>query len=241
LRRKGQRTKFARIMASERTIRPYAWLSVSASLLLIVAASTHARAQTDQLGEEERLEREFTNPLTTLPQLLVRDSYSPATYGRCNLLACPRNAETNQIIIRPLFPRIPSNTLLPFIQLVRPTFSVLTVPSSRGGVRTEFGDLPLLILQFSLGRTAKDRGTDRSRPIAGLPNRYVQKRRPGRMASGARAGRSLPGNSWLAGRLRRAEPDFFRIHLAQASSPEHVDRSARLGAPPVGKVVPTIR
>jgi hypothetical protein len=143
LRRKGQRTKFARIMASERTIRPYAWLSVSASLLLIVAASTHAWAQTDQLGEEERLEREFTNPLTTLPQLLVRDSYSPATYGRCNLLACPRNAETNQIIIRPLFPRIPSNTLLPFIQLVRPTFSVLTVPSSRGGVRTEFGDLPL--------------------------------------------------------------------------------------------------
>jgi hypothetical protein len=143
LRRKGQRTKFARIMAAERTIRPYAWLSVSASLLLIVAASTHARAQTDQLGEEERLEREFTNPLTTLPQLLVRDSYSPATYGRCNLLACPRNAETNQIIIRPLFPRIPSNTLLPFIQLVRPTFSVLTVPSSRGGVRTEFGDLPL--------------------------------------------------------------------------------------------------
>jgi hypothetical protein len=143
LRREGQRTKFARIMAAERTIRPYAWLSVSASLLLIVAASTHARAQTDQLGEEERLEREFTNPLTTLPQLLVRDRYSPATYGRCNLLACPRNAETNQIIIRPLFPRIPSNTLLPFIQLVRPTFSVLTVPSSRGGVRTEFGDLPL--------------------------------------------------------------------------------------------------
>ena len=143
MRRKGQRTKFARIMAAERTIRPYAWLSVSASLLLIVAPSTHARAQTDQLGEEERLEREFTNPLTTLPQLLVRDSYSPATYGRCNLQACPRNAETNQIIIRPLFPRIPSNTLLPFIQLVRPTFSVLTVPSSRGGVRTEFGDLPL--------------------------------------------------------------------------------------------------
>jgi hypothetical protein len=143
LRRKGQRTKFARIMAAERTIRPYAWLSVSASLLLIVAASTHARAQTDQLGEEERLEREFTNPLTTLPQLLVRDSYSPATYGRCNLQACPRNAETNQIIVRPLFPRIPSNTLLPFTQLVRPSFSVLTVPSSRGGVRTEFGDLPL--------------------------------------------------------------------------------------------------
>jgi hypothetical protein len=33
--------------------------------------------------------------------------------------------------------------VLPFVQLIRPTFSVVTVPSSRGGVRTEFGDLPL--------------------------------------------------------------------------------------------------
>lgn len=38
---------------------------------------------------------------------------------------------------------IPPNTLLPFVQLVRPTFTLVTVPSSRGGTRTEFGDTQL--------------------------------------------------------------------------------------------------
>jgi hypothetical protein len=87
------------------------------------------------LQQEEQLERDFTNPLTTLPQALVRDSYTPANYGT--------NVETNQLIIRPLIPRIPPNSLLPFPQLIRPTFSLVTVPSLRGGSRTEFGDLPM--------------------------------------------------------------------------------------------------
>jgi len=81
--------------------------------------------------------------LRGLPQVLIRDSYSPANYGPCAPPACPRNAETNQLIIRPIIPRIPPNTLLPFVQLVRPTFALVTVPSSRGGSRTEFGDLPM--------------------------------------------------------------------------------------------------
>jgi hypothetical protein len=92
---------------------------------------------------QEKLEREFTDPLTTLPQVLVRDSYTPANFGPCTPLACPRNAQTNQAIVRPLIPRIPPNTLLPFTQLIRPTFALVTVPSSRGGTRTEFGDLPM--------------------------------------------------------------------------------------------------
>ena len=29
------------------------------------------------------------------------------------------------------------------MQLIRPTFQLVTVPSSRGGTRTEFGDLPV--------------------------------------------------------------------------------------------------
>jgi len=98
-----------------------------------------ARAQTapapSQLSEEERLERDFTDPLTTLPQLLIRDSYSPANFGT--------NVQTNQLIIRPIIPRIPPHTFLPFVQLIRPTFTLVTLPSSRGGTRTEFGDLPL--------------------------------------------------------------------------------------------------
>jgi hypothetical protein len=40
----------------------------------------------------------------------------------------------------------PPYTLLPFMQLIRPTFALVTVPSSRGGSRTEFGDVPLFDL-----------------------------------------------------------------------------------------------
>jgi hypothetical protein len=93
-----------------------------------------AVAQT-KLSAEEQLEQDFTDPLSTLPQIVVRDAYTPANYGT--------NLETNQLLIRPLIPRIPTHTLLPLIQLIRPTFSLVTVPSSRGGSRTEFGDLPL--------------------------------------------------------------------------------------------------
>jgi len=102
-----------------------------------------AQAQTT-LSAEEKLEQEFNDPLTTLPQVLVRDSYTPANYGPCTpQVLCFRNLETNQFIIRPLIPRIPPNTLLPLVQLVRPTFALVTVPSSRGGTRTEFGDLAM--------------------------------------------------------------------------------------------------
>ena len=113
-----------------------------ACLCTLVLGVWIARAQTT-LSAEEKLEQDFNDPLTTLPQVLVRDSYTPANYGPCTPRSCVRNAETNQLIIRPLIPRIPPNTLLPFVQLVRPTFALVTVPSSRGGTRTEFGDLPM--------------------------------------------------------------------------------------------------
>ena len=118
-------------------------------LLLALSQAILVQAQTtptsDQL-EEEKLERDFTDPLSTLPQLVVRDAYTPANYGPCTPLACLRNYETNQVIIRPLIPRVPPNTLLPVPQLIRPTFALVTVQSSRGGTRTEFGDLPVFDL-----------------------------------------------------------------------------------------------
>src|SRR5246127_19958 len=116
-------------------------LVVSVAVMLPVS---FARAQTaaSVLAQEEQLERQFTAPLTTLPQVIIRDSYTPANYGPCTPRACIRDDETNQLIIRPLIPRIPPNTLLPLMQLVRPTFSLVTA-SSRGGTRTEFGDLPI--------------------------------------------------------------------------------------------------
>jgi len=101
------------------------------------------------LSAEEQLQRDFTDPLTTLPQLLVRDGYTPANYGPCTPRACPRNVQTNQAIIRPLIPRIPPYSLLLFVQLMRPTFALVTVPSPRGGTRTEFGDLAIFDLAIS--------------------------------------------------------------------------------------------
>ena len=118
-------------------------LIIIAAVAAIILVSRLADAQTT-LSDEEKLEQDFTNPLSTLPQLLIRDSYTPALYAPCTSPApCWRDDETNSLIVRPLIPRFPPNTLLPFSQLIRPTFSLLTVPSSRGGTRTEFGDLPL--------------------------------------------------------------------------------------------------
>ena len=113
---------------------------------ITIALETLASAQgppNTSLAQEEKLEQDFTDPLTTLPQLIVRDSYTPANYGPCTTLACPRDYETNQLIVRPLIPRVPPRTFLPFNQLIRPTLALVTVPSSRGGTRTEFGDLPV--------------------------------------------------------------------------------------------------
>jgi len=86
----------------------------------------------------QNLEREFTDPLTTLPQLFLKDAFSPVNYGT--------SVQTNQVIARAIIPRIPPNTLLPFVQLVRPTFSLVTVPTPRGGARTDFGDMQLFDL-----------------------------------------------------------------------------------------------
>jgi len=101
------------------------------------------------VSEDEKLVQETTDPLTTLPQVSIRESYVPANYGPCTSGPCFRDVVTNQLIVRPLIPRVPPNTLLPIPQLVRPTFALLTTQSSRGGTRTEFGDLPIFDVAVS--------------------------------------------------------------------------------------------
>src|SRR6516165_9742557 len=86
----------------------------------------------------ESLEDQFVDPLTTLPQVFLKDEFSPVNYGT--------DVQTNQVVARILIPRIPPNTLLPFVQLIRPTFSLVTVPASKGGTLTEFGDMQLFDL-----------------------------------------------------------------------------------------------
>jgi len=89
-----------------------------------------------ELASREKLAKEFTDPLTTLPQVFLQDAYGPANYGT--------DAQTNRAIVRAIIPRIPRFTLLPFVQLVRPSFSLVTVPTGKGSAtRTEFGDMQL--------------------------------------------------------------------------------------------------
>lgn len=116
-------------------LRTVLWLLLASSCSTAIAARVaHAQASatTSELEEEEQLEQDFTSPLTTLPQLTMRDAYSPATYGT--------HVQTNQVIVRPIIPRIPPQSLLPFVQLIRPTLSLVTIPNAGGGTRTEFAD-----------------------------------------------------------------------------------------------------
>jgi hypothetical protein len=82
---------------------------------------------------------EFSDPLTTLPQIFVNDAYTPENYGT--------DAPGNRLTARVIVPRVPSTSLLPFVQLIRPSFSVVTVPTGRGDqTRTAFGDMQLFDL-----------------------------------------------------------------------------------------------
>jgi hypothetical protein len=107
-------------------------------VLMMRPGARFADGQTPNPLSLQELATEFTDPLTTLPQVFLKDAYSPANFGT--------HVQTNQAILRAIIPRIPRFSLFPLIQLIRPTFSLLTVSSPRGGTRTEFGDTQLLDL-----------------------------------------------------------------------------------------------
>lgn len=110
-----------------------------AACLLGVPHPARAQAEAEQ-SRTAKLAEEFSDPLTSLPQIFMQDAYTPVNYGT--------DAPTNRVILRAIIPRIPRYSLLPFVQLVRPTFSVVTVPTGRGSAtRTAFGDMQL----FDLG------------------------------------------------------------------------------------------
>jgi hypothetical protein len=105
-------------------------------LWMICPRAIFAQAQAPGLASEEKLMREFTDPLTTLPQISIKEAFTPANFGT--------HVQTNHFVVRPIIPRLPRFSLFPLIQLIRPSFSLVTVPSRRGGTRTEFGDIQLL-------------------------------------------------------------------------------------------------
>ena len=108
-----------------------------AALLAVAAPAAFAQDEEPPLSVT-RLAEEFSDPLTTLPQLFLQDAYTPSNYGI--------DASTNRVIARLIVPRLPKYSLFPFVQLVRPSLSLVTVPEPGGGTRTEFGDMQLFDL-----------------------------------------------------------------------------------------------
>jgi hypothetical protein len=119
-----------------RRLRWLAMLVVAASLSLPGPPAVAEEESTEQTAA--RLAEEFSDPLTTLPQLFIQDAYTPVNYGV--------SGSTNRVIARLIVPRLPKYSLLPFVQLVRPSFSLVTVPTGRGGTQTAFGDMQLFDL-----------------------------------------------------------------------------------------------
>jgi hypothetical protein len=115
--------------------------TLSTALLAAVSLAALPAYAQDEVPDPRivKLAEEFSDPLTTLPQVFTQDAYTPANYGT--------GAPANRVIARLIVPRIPKYSLLPFVQLVRPSFSLVTVPTGRGGAtQTAFGDMQLLDL-----------------------------------------------------------------------------------------------
>jgi hypothetical protein len=92
--------------------------------------------------EEDRLAREVDDPTAILTQLKFQDMYTPKNFNT--------PAQTNQVDLKVVLP-IGSFWLLPFKQIIRPTFKVptLAISQTSNSTITEFADMELLDLFFS--------------------------------------------------------------------------------------------
>lgn len=103
------------------------------------AESTEPAEVESTRAGKAKLAADFNDPLTTLPQLFIQNAYTPVSYGT--------EAPANRVIARLIVPRIPRFSLFPFVQLIRPSFSLVTVPTGSGkDTRTAFGDIGLFDL-----------------------------------------------------------------------------------------------
>lgn len=133
---RGRIASFARAGVGQR-----AWARLLGVALAVVISAARAPVAGEEAPSERaaRLAEDFSDPLTTVPQIFLKDVYTPANFGT--------QAQANRLIARMLIPRVPRISIFPD-QLIRPTFQLVTVPNGRGqGTRTEFGDIQL----FDLG------------------------------------------------------------------------------------------
>ena len=178
--------------------------------LLSLAAPAFAEDESPDPSATEsatELAEDFADPLTTLPQVFLQDVYTPTSYGT------PYSA--NRVIARIIVPRLPKYSLFPFVQLIRPTFSVVTLPNGRGGTRTVFGDMQLFDLAV-IPWPSRESGL---RMGVGLTFVFPTARRPPGRAGGL-AGRpgvrgDLQGSPRLAARVPHPRPDLVCLHVTR--------------------------
>jgi hypothetical protein len=92
--------------------------------------------QSDILAES--LSEEVNDPTATLTQAQIQEFFTPSEFGT--------NAQPNRLQGRFILAVLPRGALT-LAQIVRPTFSLVTIPQNKGAsTRTEFGDLQLLDL-----------------------------------------------------------------------------------------------
>ena len=74
---------------------PKARVALCALLVVLWATgpgAKFAQGQTPGLAAEEKLIKDFTDPLTTLPQISLKDAFTPANFGT--------HVQTNQVILK---------------------------------------------------------------------------------------------------------------------------------------------
>jgi hypothetical protein len=129
-------------------------LSPMVVALFILVSSAHAQSFGVNSGnsesEEDLLAREVDDPTAILTQLKLQDLYTPRNFQT--------TAQTNTVQLRPVIP-VESFSLFPFKQIIRPTFEIQTLATSRGSSTiTEYADMQLLDLFLSNWPNPKETG-----------------------------------------------------------------------------------
>jgi hypothetical protein len=110
--------------------------------LVVLIASPDSRAQPSATAAKdqsiETLSEQANDPTASLTQAQLKEEFTPAEFGT--------NAQPNTALFRPILAIRPHGPM-DLEQIVRPTFSLVTIPRGKAAsTRTEFGDTQLLDL-----------------------------------------------------------------------------------------------
>jgi hypothetical protein len=169
-------------------------------------------------ASEESLSEEVNDPTATLTQAQIQDFFTPSQFGT--------NAQPNRLQGRFILAVLPHR---PFdlAQIVRPTFSLVTIPRDKSAAtRTEFGDLQLLDL-FVMPR-AMTEGIDFRWAIGTLfclSHCDFEVGRKWRMAGRPGGSIQVPSRSAPADFRADSAGNLIRLYLARSNSGGFVNLS----------------